>query len=133
MHLLDLRHLVLICMVWATTTAVAQSDDRIAFVPHRAPEHTADDEALGFRAGTVPGQLELSVPAGTWQVDILNARGNVVDQFEEDELLHLDLAQLPRGTWTLRAHTPFGYAVRRFVVMQPGRVAWAVTPTAKRH
>jgi len=112
---------------WALVAVLcAQSDERYAYVPTRAVPHTADDEGMGFRSTAVPGVLEMALPAGTERVDILNARGNVVRTMAYGELSDLDLGSLARGTWTLRAHTPHGFSIRRFVVMQPGNVAWAV-------
>lgn len=110
----------------------AQSDDRFAYVPARTVPRTADSEGMGFRSTAVPGVLEMALPAGTDRVDILNARGNVVRSMDHSELSDLDLGSLARGTWTLRAHTPNGFSVRRFVVMQPGSVAWAVPRQGKR-
>lgn len=133
MSVMELRTALVACAMILTYTAIAQSEERIAYVPLRAVEHTADNEAMGFRTGAVGGLLEMSVPSGTRRVDILNAKGNVVRSFEQDEVSDLDLGSLARGTWTLRAHTPNGFSVRRFVVMQPGSVAWAVPRSNKRN
>lgn len=117
----------------SVTSAQAQSEERYAFVPSRPIERTADDANMGFRSSSVPGMLELAVPKGTSQVDILNARGKVVHSYMYEEIEVLDLGTLSRGTWTLRAHTPHGFSVRRFVVMQPGSVAWAVPRSGRRN
>ncbi len=132
MHLEELRRSAVLCAMLSTFVVCAQSEAHIAYVPSTPLENTADDAAMGFRQGTIPGILELQLPAGTRQVDILNARGNVVHRFGEDHITNLDLADLSRGTWTLRAHTPHGFSIRRFVVMQLGSVAWAVPRSGKR-
>ena len=115
------------------TAAQAQSEEHYAYVPSRPIERTADDANMGFRSSSVPGMLEMAVPKGTSQVDILNARGKVVHSYMQEEIEVLDLGTLSRGTWTLRAHTPHGFSVRRFVVMQPGAVAWAVPRSGRRN
>lgn len=128
------RHFLVICIsLCCLGYTQAQGDDHYAYVPTRPVERTADDATMGFRSGSVPGMLEMAVPIGTTQVDILNARGKVMHSYTEGELDVLDLGTLDRGTWTLRAHTPHGYSVRRFVVMQPGSVVWAVPRSGKRH
>lgn len=125
--------LVIAALLHALGAVQAQSDEHYAYLPVRPVERTADDASMGFRTGSVPGVLEMAVPAGTKRVDILNARGNVVHSYTDLEMESLDLGSLDRGTWTLRAHTSRGFSVRRFVVMQPGRVAWAVPRSGKRH
>lgn len=111
----------------------AQADDRIAYMPTKAISRTADDERIGFRDSAVPGMVELELPKGTWRVDILDARGVVDDVLEGLELHTLDLDGLAKGTWTMRAHTPEGYSIRRFIVLQRGTVAWALPqPPRKR-
>lgn len=127
-----LRLGVALCSWSLVALLCAQTDDRYAYVPTRAVPQTADNEGMGFRTTAVPGVLEMALPAGTERVDILNSRGNVVRSMDHTELSDLDLGSLARGTWTLRAHTPNGFSVRRFVVMQPGSVAWAVPRQGKR-
>lgn len=128
-HLLLALGITLGCV----TLAHAQSEERYAYVPSRPIERTADDANMGFRSSSVPGMLEMAVPKGTSQVDILNARGKVIHSYTQEEIDVLDLGTLSRGTWTLRAHTPHGFSVRRFVVMQPGAVAWAVPRSGRRN
>lgn len=113
-------------LVGCTSAVHAQSEERYAYVPTRPIERTADDANMGFRSSSVPGMLEMAVPKGTSQVDILNARGKVIQSYAQEDIDVLDLSTLSRGTWTLRAHTPHGFSVRRFVVIHPGAVAWAV-------
>src|SRR5436190_4316262 len=101
---------------------LAQDDGYVAYVPNRPPEHTADDVRVGFVEGTLPGTVELSLPAGTYHVDILNARGNVKRSFPVANIDQIDLTELNPGTWTLRARTPDGLLVRRFAVLTQGGV-----------
>jgi hypothetical protein len=111
---------------------VAQSDEQTAYVPSRPPANEASANELGFQTGSGSDRMQLDLPAGTWQVDILNSKGSVVRTLTTTELDNMDLDDLGKGTWTLRAHTPEGLSVRRFVVMQPGQVAWALPTLPKR-
>lgn len=132
MYSIVLRNIAFLGACTLVLMASGQSDERYAYVPSKAVERTADNESMGFRTSAVPGVLEMALPTGTRRVDILNARGNVVRSLPYADLAELDLGSLARGTWTLRAHTPYGLSVRRIVVMQPGSVAWAVPRHGKR-
>ncbi|MBP6574921.1 MAG: hypothetical protein KA230_10755 [Flavobacteriales bacterium] len=103
--------------------ANAQSED-IAYVPREAPARTADDVSIGFRDTAEPGIVDLALPAGTYQVDLLNAGGAVVQELDPEEATHLDLRALKAGTWTVRAHSHNGMHVRRFVVLGRGGTLW---------
>ncbi len=102
---------------------LAQSED-FAYVPKEAPERTADDVAIGFKDTEEPGVVAIALPAGTYGVDLLNASGNVERELTSDEFSRLDLRALRAGTWTLRAHSPNGLHVRRFVVLGRGGTVW---------
>lgn len=104
--------------------ARAQGD--LAYMPATAPARTADDEAIRLFETDAPSVVRFSLPPRTYQVDLLNAQGNVAGQLSQAELEAFDLAQLKPGTWTLRAHTPQGFRVRRFVVHQREGRNWVV-------
>ncbi len=101
-----------------------QVDEMYAYVPSKAPERTADDVRIGILDPVVPGMLDLSLPATTHRVDLLNARGRVKHSLDISQMDRLDLRKLRRGTWTLRAHTTEGMLVRRFFVMGHGSILW---------
>jgi hypothetical protein len=124
--------LVIVILGLATPMVSAQSDDRVAYMPAKAISRTADDERIGFRDSAVPGMVELELPKGTWRVDILDARGELDHTLEGRDLHILDLDGLAKGTWTMRAHTPEGYSIRRFIVLQRGTVAWALPPPPRK-
>jgi len=113
-------------------TAQAQADDLAVYMPRQAPHRTADDERVALVESSVPGEVGISLPDGTTRVDILNARGRAVRSMNANELSDLKLSDLSRGTWTLRAHTPTGFSVRRFVVLRRGSMAWALPSTSPR-
>ncbi len=122
----------LLILFHCTGTAVrAQSDDKIAYVPSRPIARTADYQGLGLKDGTAPGIVEFQLPQGTYQVDLINSRGKVKHSRSGSTLEQLDLGSLKPGTWTLRAHTGEGMRVKRFVVMQRGRIAWSVPTKVK--
>ena len=116
---------IVILMVLAGRTADAQADGMVAYVPSRPLDRTADDERIGFAESAVAGKAEAVLPSGTYQADILNVRGNVKHTYSTAELSELSLGDLRPGTWTLRVHTPEGLRVRRFVVMERGKVVWS--------
>jgi len=126
-----MRTLLILLSCAATTGLLAQDDGYVAYVPSRPPERTADDVRVGFVEGTLPGTVELSLPQGTSHVDILNGRGNVKRSFPSGSIEQIDLNGLRPGTWTLRARTPQGTMVRRFVVLTQGGVLWTL-PQPKR-
>ena len=117
------RLILSLCLLLLGQLAVAQYDD-VAYVPREAPARTADDASIGFVDTMVPGVVELSLPAATRAVDLLNAQGNVVRELNEAGLKTLDLRSLRPGTWTLRAHTTEGIHVRRFMVLSRGGMRW---------
>lgn len=112
--------------------AAAQADGLIAYVPSAPVERTADDTRVGFVESAVPGKMEAQLPDDAYQVDILNARGNVKHTYAAHELGQLDLGHLRHGTWTLRVHTPQGLLVRRFAVLHQGAMLWALPPGTKK-
>lgn len=112
--------------------AVAQADDKIAYVPTRPLARTADAQTVRIMDGAVPGVMELKLPESTYQVDLINSRGKVKFRHSGHSLQQLDLGSLRPGTWTLRAHTTEGMRVKRFVVMQHGKVAWSVPTKLKK-
>lgn len=121
-----------VVLVFNADPAIGQADDRVAYLPSKAISRTADDISIGFRESAVPGVVELDLPRGTWRVDILDTRGELDHTLEGRDLNILDLSSLAKGTWTMRAHTPEGYSVRRFIVLQRGTVAWAVPPAPRK-
>jgi hypothetical protein len=126
-----MRTLLLFLSCVAAAGLMAQDDGYVAYVPSRPPEHTADDVRVGFVEGTLPSTVELSLPQGTYQVDLLNARGNVKRSFPAGSIDQIDLTELSPGTWTLRARTPEGLSIRRFAVLAQGGVLWTL-PQPKR-
>jgi hypothetical protein len=119
-------------LILSADLANGQADDRLAYLPSKAITRTADDIRIGFRESAVPGIVELELPPGTWRVDILDTRGELDHTLEGRDLNTLDLGGLAKGTWTMRAHTPEGYSVRRFIVLQRGTVAWALPPAPRK-
>lgn len=118
-----LRLAILSLTVFVTTASMAQNDD-LAYVPTEAPARTADDATIVFRDTPEPGIVDVLLPRGTYQVDLLNAGGTVVHQLEPEAAAHLDLRTLRPGTWTVRAHGMAGIRVRRFVVLGQGGTLW---------
>lgn len=98
--------------------------DDIAYMPREASSGTADDTSIGFADTTVPGVVELELPPATTGIDLLNAQGTVVRELADSPRRTLDLRELRPGTWTLRAHTPTGIRVRRFLVLSRGGMRW---------
>lgn len=109
---------------------LAQAQSDLAYMPKAAPPATADDGRITMLETAEEGVVSLVVPSSTFRIDLLNAFGNVVDRLDPSESAHFDLRQLRPGTWTLRACTPEGYQVRRFVVHQREGSNWAVEATA---
>lgn len=119
---------LLLCIVLVVLQAVrpdAQAQDLAHATPSPYAAHIADDIRIGQRSAT-DGSLRLELPMGTQQVDVLNARGEVVERIPGWALDDLDLGKFERGTWTLRAHLPQGFVVRRFLVLRPGEITWAL-------
>ena len=127
------RTLLLLAATMGSLASVGQMDGLVAYVPPTPPERTADDLRITFLEPTVPGELEISLPTGTHRIDLLNARGRVKESHEVNAAGRLDLKKLRRGLWTLRAHTPDGMVVRRFVVQDHGRVLWEMPRTERRN
>ncbi|MDQ3102079.1 MAG: hypothetical protein M3R08_11875 [Bacteroidota bacterium] len=111
----------------------AQADDRVAYVPSKAPSRTVDDLSITFLEPVVPGELEVALPAGTFRVDLLNAHGNIKQVRSIEQADKINIRKLRRGTWTLRAHTPSGMVVRRFFVMGRGTVLTELPRSRRRH
>jgi hypothetical protein len=105
-------------------SAYPQAGDLAAMTAPRPFARTADDARIELTEGTAQGMAGVRSPEGTYQLDILNARGKVVRSSTSD-LDRLDVRRLRPGTWTLRAHTPQGILVRRFMVFERGSIAWA--------
>ncbi len=118
-----LRPAILLLAAITATSTVAQNED-LAYVPTEAPARTADDATIVFRDTPEPGIVDVVLPRGTYQVDLLNAGGTVVHQLEPEAAEHLDLRTLRPGTWTVRAHVVAGIRVRRFVVLGQGGTLW---------
>lgn len=127
-----MRRLLLPLASLALANALAQGD--LAYMPAAPPARTADDAAIALHETGEPGTVRFDLPAGTYLVDLLNGQGKVAGQLSEAEWERFDLARIRPGTWTLRAHTPQGFRVRRFVVHQREGRAWVVEaqPPARR-
>lgn len=106
------------------TGALAQGD--LAYMPKAAPAMTADDERIAMSETDDPDIVELRFPPGTYRLDLLNSNGSVVEQFQASDRMDFDLSGIRPGTWTLRACTPLGFRVRRFVVHQRAGRNWIV-------
>ena len=119
-------------IVLVPSLCVGQIDADLAYLPHKAPSNTADDVRVGFSESTVSGSVELILPMGTERVDLLNARGEVVEHLTSAQLERLALDELRPGTWTLRAMVNGHYMVRRFVVLGKGHMAWIPEQTHRR-
>ena len=127
-----MRSTILALFLLTCTLLKAQVDDHVALVSSAPVRQRADNAQMGFKDGAVPGTVEFHMPQGTHRIDLLNARGRVERTLTGSDMHHLDLGGLRCGTWTLRAHTMNGLNVRRFVVMERGRIAWAVPPLRRR-
>ncbi|MBK7383204.1 MAG: T9SS type A sorting domain-containing protein [Flavobacteriales bacterium] len=119
----NLRLSMIAVMVCSAAWVRAQSED-IAYVPREAPERTADDAGIDLRKTDEAGVMDLVIPAGTRQVDLINASGNVVWSMPATTTPQLDLRELRTGTWTIRAHTDQGARVRRFLVLGNSGTMW---------
>ncbi len=118
-----MRNLILLLVGTCTVNLVAQDGD-IAYAggTKRTVEHTTRVEKLSMVEGAVPGSMELVLPTGTTQVDVLNGNGRVKHRFNGSEIESFNVSDLRPGTWTLRAHTGQGMVVRRFMVMYGGHI-----------
>ncbi|MBK7946192.1 MAG: hypothetical protein IPJ85_13205 [Flavobacteriales bacterium] len=110
------------CALSVVLSAKAQGD--LAYMPAIAPERTADDASIEMHETSEPGIVRFAMPPGTHRVDLLNAQGNVIEQLSDIEVNAFDINRLRAGTWTLRAHTPAGIRVRRFVVHHQNGQHW---------
>ncbi len=111
-------------LVLSISSAVAQCGD-LAYAGTKRTSRTADVPTIEMVPTTVPGVVELTLPTGTVGVDVLNARGKVVRELENDEQDQLDLNRLRPGTWTIRVRTTSGYLIRRFVVLGRSGMYWS--------
>ena len=118
-----MKQFLMVAVLLAPALAAAQAED-LAYVPSAAPARTADEASIGFRDRSEPGLVDLVLPPGTYQVDLLNAQGNIVGHIDLRNSAELDLRALKPGTWTVRAHCPDGLRVRRFVVLGRGGTMW---------
>ncbi len=114
----------------ACLAPMARAQGDLAYMPAAAPHRTADDEVIRLFETESPAIVRFSLPASTYMVDLLNAQGNVVEQLVKEDLEAFDITRLKPGTWTLRAHTPQGFRVRRFVVHQREGRNWVVEAAA---
>ena len=102
----------------------AQSD-ALAYMPREAPERTADDTRISMSTTDEVGVVSFRIPEGCYRVDLLDAQGDVVDQFGIDDMERFELERLKPGTWTIRAHSSQGIRIRRFVVHGRDGRFWA--------
>lgn len=130
--MLSSTYFLLLCASLVATGAMAQNDGLVAYVPSRPIPHTADAPRVGLIEGPVQGKLDAAVPEDALQVDVLNARGNVVRSYGPMELDEVDLSKLRAGTWTLRVHTAGKLLVQRFAVLHRGSVIWNLPKERKR-
>jgi hypothetical protein len=119
-----MRHSLLALLLLAPVLGWCQYDSDLAYLPNKAPSNTADDVRVGFSESVVAGSVDLILPSGTEQVDLLNGRGEVVQRLDAAQLDRLDLDSLKPGTWTLRARVNGHFLVRRFLVIGKGNMAW---------
>lgn len=117
---------LLTVMVLCAGGAGASAQGDLAYMPKTAPAMTADDERIVMTETEDPERVELQLPPGTFQLDLINSAGNVVEQYDAADRMGFDLAGLRPGTWTLRARTPHGFRVRRFVVHNREGQNWVV-------
>ncbi|MFN6117781.1 MAG: hypothetical protein ACK46C_18155 [Flavobacteriales bacterium] len=111
-------------LVLSISSAAAQYGD-LAYAGTKRTSRTADVPTIEMVPTSVPGVVELTLPAGTVGVDVLNARGKVFRELGNDELDQLDLPRIRRGTWTMRIRTTSGYLIRRFVVLGRSSMYWS--------
>ncbi|WKZ67192.1 MAG: hypothetical protein QY325_04510 [Flavobacteriales bacterium] len=121
---------LIIAALLAACHCVAQADD-MAYMPKEVPARTADDAVITMHETDTPGVVAFSLPPETYRVDLLNGQGRVVDSMPPDAAAAFDLDRLRPGTWTLRAHTPVGMRVRRFVVSNRNGLNRAVEASAR--
>ena len=116
------KHFVLVFALLLVASFASAQESDLAYVPRTAPERTADDVSIDMRDTDEPGIVDLLLPKGSYQFDLLNGSGNVVKEQVVDGNAQLDLRDLRSGTWTIRAHSPLGKHVRRFVVIGSGNM-----------
>lgn len=126
-----LRETVLIAAAMLTVCHCRAQADDMAYMPRVAPARTADDAVITMHETDTPGVVAFRLPAETYRVDLLNGQGRVVESMLPDAVGAFDLERLRPGTWTLRAHTPAGMRVRRFVVSSRNGLNWAVEASAR--
>ena len=123
---------ITVIAAFVASSAMAQQDGLIAYVPSRPMPHTADAPRVGLIEGPVQGKMDAVVPEDALQVDVLNARGNVVRTYGPLEFHDMDLGNLRAGTWTLRVHTAGKLLVQRFAVLHRGSLVWNLPKQRKR-
>ncbi|MDX9750428.1 MAG: hypothetical protein RBT71_05035 [Flavobacteriales bacterium] len=125
-----MRRILITLAALSAATVHAQGDLAWAGA-HHAPAPDAPAERLSIVDGALPGSMELDLPEGTRQVDLLDGRGRVAQTSKGAAIGGVDIRSLRPGTWTLRAHTGHGMVVRRFKVL-PGGHVWTLDQLPRR-
>lgn len=122
-----MRHPYLLATLFVGTFAQAQ-DELVAYVPRRAPVHTADSEEIAIIGSDSAGIYRFKVPEGTYAVDLLTAHGKRLDHQPAIANGTVDVREMKPGTYTLRAHTYEGIRIRRFALLRRGSATWTIDP-----
>ncbi len=108
------------------TLSTHAQDDLVAYVPRRNVARVADTEAIGLTSTGRHGVYRISVPEGTIAIDVLNARGEKLERQPPIENGTINVRALKASTYTIRAHTASGIAIRRFALLGRGASLWAI-------
>ena len=122
-----MRHSTLIGTLLISSFVQAQ-DELVAYVPRRAPVHTADSQDIAIIGSDSAGIYRFAVPEGTYAVDLLTAQGKRLEPQPPIANGAVDVRAMKPGTYTVRAHTFEGIRIRRFALLRRASTAWAIDP-----
>lgn len=120
-----MKPLLTLIVVLSAASATAQ-DELIAYMPRKHIDRTADSELIVLTSTNEPGVYAIDLPEGTLSIDVLNAKGDLVRPQPEVVDGHIDIRALRASTYTIRAHTLDGIAIRRFALLGEGASLWAI-------
>lgn len=105
---------------------VHAQEDLVAYVPRSNVARVADNETITLTSTGQHGVYRLSVPEGTIAIDVLNARGAKLDRQPPIQNGTINVRALKASTYTIRAYTASGIAIRRFALLGRGASLWAI-------
>lgn len=122
-----MRHAIIFVLTLVGPIAQAQ-EELVAYVPRRAPVHTADTENIAIIGSDSAGVYRFAIPEGTYAIDLLTAHGKRLEPQPPISNGTVDVRGLKPGTYTVRAHTFEGIRIRRFALLRRANTTWAIDP-----